>query len=287
MDCTRFEELWFAALDGPHTGAEARRVYGAEETARRAHAAGCARCSALERLVSAAATKPEAEPPEDLLESILAATSPAWARTFARLDRELPDMAEVRPDPTFVADVLAATSGAAPSDASATALQTTPARPTAPIVRRRPASPRLDRLATAWEALVRRPRLAFEGAYVGAVVLMLVVGTPAWSLSVSPAELLTEIRADRVEPAVQSVNQRVEPVVQSVSDYVVPVVASGRSVAGAATNAWSSVGALGTEFWSNTVEAGIERGRTYWCDSFGCEPPQPVDPETDTSRRNP
>ena len=183
MDCSSFEELMFAALNGP--------LAGPDEEARKTHAAGCARCGARERLMSTEEPVPAAAAPEDLLESILIATSPAWARTFERLDRELPGLAHVQPDAAFVTDVLAATTGAAAREAAAATREAAaaPRAATVPSTSEEAASfraprrvRRIDRFAAAWEALLRRPRLAFEGAYIGALALILLVGTPAWSL---------------------------------------------------------------------------------------------------------
>lgn len=277
MDCSSFEELMFAALNGP--------LAGPDEEARKTHAAGCARCGALERLMSTEEPVPAAAAPEDLLESILIATSPAWARTFERLDRELPGLAHVQPDAAFVTDVLAATTGAAAREAAATARDTAIVpRAAAPSTAEGSATfraprrvRRIDRFAAAWEALLRRPRLAFEGAYIGALALILLVGTPAWSLSISPAELITEIREERIEPALQSVNQRVEPVVTSASE----------SVLGLVTGVWSTARARGSELWSTSVKTTVDRGLALWCAGFDCEIDPSSDPERDPTRRNP
>ncbi len=278
MDCARFEELMFASLDGALTAPD--------EEARRIHAAGCDRCAALERLVSTDAPVPEATAPEDLLESILIATSPGWARTFERLDRELPGLAQLQPDAAFITDVLAATTGAAAGKAAATpramaASSTTEEAAAFRAPRRVRGTDRLARISqrvtAARDALLRRPRLAFEGAYIGALALILVVGTPAWSLSISPTELLSEIRQERIEPAMQSINQRVEPVVAS----------AGESVSGLVTGIWSTARARGSELWSISVETTVDGGRALWCAGFDCETDPSNEPERDPSRRNP
>lgn len=276
MDCARFEELMFASLDGP--------LAAPDEEPRRIHAAGCARCAALERLMSTEVPVREAAAPEDLLESILIATSPGWARTFERLDRELPGLAQLQPDAAFVADVLAATTGAAAGEAAAgeaaatlRAMAASSATEGAtPFSAPRPV-PAIDRLAATWEALLRRPRLALEGAYIGALALILLVGTPAWSLSISPAELLSEIREERIEPALQSVNARVEPVVAS----------AGESVAGLVTGIWSTARTRGSEMWRIGMETTVDNGRALWCAGFDCEIDPSSETEPDPSRRNP
>ena len=276
MDCSSFEELMFAALDGP--------LAGPDEEARRMHAAGCTRCGALERLMSTEHPVPAAAAPEDLLESILIATSPAWARTFARLNRELPGLADVQPDAAFVTDVLAATTGAAAREAAAAAGEAAaaPRATTVPSTSEEAASFRAprrvrgtDRLAAAWEALLQRPRLAFEGAYIGALALILLVGTPAWSLSISPAALITEFREERIEPALQSVNRRVEPI----------VAAAGENVSSFLTGVWSTARGRGSELWSTSVKTTVDRGRALWCAGFDCEIDPSNEPESDPSRR--
>ncbi len=280
MDCARFEELMFASLDGP--------LAVADEEARSIHAAGCARCGALERLMLTEAPVPGAAAPEDLLESILIATSPSWARTFERLDRELPGLAHVQPDAAFVTDVLAATTGAAAREAAAAAREAaaapTEAAAAGPSTMEGAATFRAprrvrgtDRLAAAWGALLRRPRLAFEGAYIGALALILLVGTPAWSLSISPAKLLSEIREERIAPAMRSVNGHVEPVVTS----------AGESASGLVTGIWSRARARGSELWSSGVGTTVDRGRAWWCAGFDCETDPSNEPERDPSRRNP
>ncbi len=250
MDCPRCEELMFASLDGP--------LSPADEEARSTHAAGCISCRALEKLMLTDAPALHAVPPADFVESVLIATSPGWARTFERLDSELTELAMAEPDDDFVADVLAATTGMSLGATSTATSGTTWAA-------------MADHLAATWDSLLRRPRLAFEGAYVGALVLVLIVGTPAWSLSISPTKFINEIRQERVEPMVASVSQRVEPVVSS----------AGASVSGFVSGTWSDAKTEAREFRGG-IQAAIGRSRDLWCETIGCD----IDPTTEQAEGN-
>jgi len=99
-----------------------------------------------------------AEPADSFADAVLARTAGVEA-----LLAELPSLAEMDPGPGFVARVLLATS------------------------QRPAASGWLDRWADAWRALVRRPRFAWEAAYVATVCWVLIFGNPvgAWEWSAS------------------------------------------------------------------------------------------------------
>jgi len=300
VDCARCEELLIASLDGraaasegnvaaasgPHRkhpgseqkGAPRMPAGGARSTAipetidmiaeiddLRAHLAGCERCRELERLLADA---PEATPPADLTESILAATSSRWALAFERLDADLPALASMEPDAAFMNDVLAATSGRrevgfkqdhtdrARTDAFRPLLagyRLFAARGARPAIR--------PYLSALWQRLVRRPRLALEGAWVGALALALLVGAPVARIDASPVETLAEIRQERVEPAIDSA-----------FDQLVEI--------GGQTRAAAAARARGV--WANRVVPALEAGRRVWCESFGCEP---TDDNTNESNR--
>lgn len=176
MSCARFEEMLFAAIDGPLADADARNL------AR--HTEGCERCRALQELM-AAGDPPDL--PADLAESILAATSPAWSRTFAWLDAGLRELDSMQPDEGFVDDVLAATSGP----------------------RRRAEGPAfVVRLRSRWARLLQRPRLAFEAAYVGSLAIVVAAGLGAAPSPVSALDALRQIRDERVQPAAASAADR-------------------------------------------------------------------------------
>ena len=76
------------------------------------------------------------------------------AAALARLATDLPPLAEMEPDARFVPEVLARTSR-----------------------RRAPFDAWTARLAAGWRRLAQRPRIALEGAYAGAIVLVMLFGT--------------------------------------------------------------------------------------------------------------
>ena len=302
MDCARCEELLIASLDGraaasegnvaaargphgEHPGSEQKgaprmpaggaRSTGIQETIDmiaetddlRAHLAGCERCRGFERLL---ANAPEAVPPADLTESILAATSSRWASVFEQLNADLPCLASMEPDAAFMNDVLAATSGR--GDVGFQQEHTDRARfdafrPLLAGYRRfaaRGARPAIrPYLSALWQRLVRRPRLALEGAWVGALALALLVGAPVARIDASPVEALAEIRQERVEPAIDSALDQLGAI-------------GSQAQTAAATRARG--------VWTNRVVPALETGRRVWCESFGCGP---TDDDTNDTDREP
>jgi hypothetical protein len=91
----------------------------------------------------------------------------ALLEALAALDGDLPLMAEMAPDERFVDEVLDKT------------LQV-----------RSPAGRWADRLALAVRQMVRRPRFAMEGAYVGTLLLLLVFGAQSTLLAEIPRKAL-------------------------------------------------------------------------------------------------
>ncbi len=106
------------------------------------------------------------------------------ARTLAMLSQTLPEMAEIRPDPGFVADVVRATSRPATGLAGL-----------------------LARMRGRIAALLARPRFPMEAAYAGMVVVWLLAGTSISPLRGLPGRAL---ELTRVNP-VQVVEDVVEP----------------------------------------------------------------------------
>ena len=213
MDCRELEERLEALLDGALDEPERRRC------AR--HLERCASCRELAEPF--AATEP---PPEGLLGAVLTATSGspcrraeqllcgwldgelertdrelmaahlascgdcrALAAVVTRLSRQLPLLAELRPDPGFVAAVLAATL---------------------------PIHVRLRRWWTAtWPRWVRRPRFASEAAFIATMVLALVFATPGSPLEAVPGRALELARSEpgtrieaRLEAPVKALEER-------------------------------------------------------------------------------
>jgi anti-sigma factor RsiW len=206
VDCRGFEDRLDALLDGSASRDERRE---ADE-----HLASCPRCRELESLVRGGPGLSDSTAPADLTSGVLARTgaSPcrrshdllaehvdggldpvddelmrlhlercepcsALARAAARLGDDLPTLAEEDPDPRFVADVLAATSRRPRRELGLAA-----------------------RLMAAWERVVLRPRFALEGAYVGAMVILLLFGAPFSPLRDVPSRALEAVRADSGSP---------------------------------------------------------------------------------------
>ncbi|MDH3404542.1 MAG: zf-HC2 domain-containing protein [Acidobacteriota bacterium] len=152
----------------------------------------------------------------------------ALASVLAALAAELPRLADLRPDDRFVDDVLART------------------LPVAARVRRF--------WERAWPRWVRRPRFASEVAYVGVLVVALVVATPGSPLADAPGQALATVRADPragLAAPVAAVEDRIEGALER--------LAAGRTAAG-----WreSGRGALATA--RTTAGAAGERISSAW-----------------------
>jgi hypothetical protein len=193
MRCERFEELLFDYLDRRLESGQAAAVIG--------HAAGCERCGDLLQLAEGDAGG-LLEAPESMLGEIMVRTGgeacgrarrrlaeiddgdvadldpmlqlhvedctecAAVQRALVALRRDLPELAELEPDPDFLNAVMAATAAA-------------------------------PRLADWWHRLISRPRVALEGAYVGAVIVTLIFGVPASAFTSVPTRVYQELRDDR------------------------------------------------------------------------------------------
>jgi len=196
LDCPTLLDRLEAFLDG--------RLDDGERRAVERHLADCGDCRALtHRLCETPGTR-VLEPPGDLIRSVLVETTgPVCAsareelcdwidgeldafdgelvrshvagceecrvlvRCLTTLSADLPLLAELEPDPAFVDDVLE---------------RTLPSRSS----RARWAA----RFAAGWQRIVQRPRFAFEGAYLGAIVLLLLVGIPNAPLAGVPRKAL-------------------------------------------------------------------------------------------------
>jgi len=218
MDCARFEDLLFESLDA--------RLGAADEEGMRTHVHTCTRCRELAALIGGGADSAPPEVPADLVAGVLERTSggscgraqlllakaadvalgedgglltihlgtcpdcAAVARALVQLGHELPALAELDPGAGFVAEVMVATIGVAATADPATT----------------PRTPLRVRFEEMWERMAQRPRLAFEGAYAGIVVLVLVFGLPSQSLAELPSRAFDGIREGgvKVERAVSS-----------------------------------------------------------------------------------
>ena len=222
LDCRRFDALLDALLQGSEESVRADMD---------AHAAGCPRCRELLALATAPLDAPAVPPPDDLADSILRRTSGracnaaegllcalvdgALGETDAELTRlhvatcpscaatvralvclrdELPAMAERDPGRAFTAGVVARTSGS---------------------WRRR--------VAARFQALLVRPTFAWEGAYLGSLVLVGLASFPGSPLRDLPKRtsqavvaLPASVRqtAGRLEDGTRGLDARVGSVVQ-------------------------------------------------------------------------
>lgn len=192
MDCHRFEEMLEDLLDGTAARREADE-----------HLSSCERCRELDALVrNAGLALPDA--PAQLTREVLERTSGspcAQAHTLLceqadeaihgvdaelleqhrnhcgdcrdlgtaliHLKQDLPALALADPGPRFVEQVMAAS---------------------LPLDRRLARLGR--RIRQGWEQITQRPRIAWEGGYVGALLLFLIFGMPGSPLSAVPGEAL-------------------------------------------------------------------------------------------------
>lgn len=245
MHCRDFERR-LAALLGDELPA-------AERAACARHLALCGACRELAEAAAACEATP-IEPPADLVESVLAQTTGpacpaarqrlaardaatpgderlllerhlescadcrALARALGAFARDLPRLAEVRPDARFVADVLAATL---------------------------PVEVQLWRWwRRRWRRWAHRPRFAFEVAYAGVVVLVLAVGTPGSPLEALPRQAL-ELASDPrppVQHTVTAVDKRLAVARSAVEGSAVLVTLERRTAATleAAKSLWTA-----------------------------------------------
>jgi len=149
--CRSCRDLWSLVAEAGAPVAPPADLLGAVLARTSGPACGSARkrlCDHVDRLL--------APPDEDLVRMHLDACRECagLAAALARLATDLPPLAEMEPGARFVPDVLARTS-------------------------RRPALSDgwTARLAAGWRRLAQRPRIALEGAYAGAIVLVMLFGT--------------------------------------------------------------------------------------------------------------
>ena len=209
--------------------------------------------------------------PDPLLEMHLdsCAECARLAAALERLQRELPAMAEMEPDAGFVADVLAATVGAArPSWALASARDLRGVS--------RPAFDRRSWLASLpwvalvsdfWERLAQRPRLAFEGAFVSTLAFVLIIGLPSAGIAELPSRLMAEVRQEGLE------------VHSSVAENLGRAVEAGRAAyatsrdrLGTYVDMGSGVSSTGSRFaetFERWRQAGVEIAAHLWQGELG------------------
>ena len=189
------------------------------------HLRMCAPCRELRAAAAGALLDMTIEPPAGLAEAVLRRTSgppcqsapdihdphddeglvrmhlngcvecAALSRVLAHLKVDLPALAEMEPAPGFLNDVLSRT-------ASSRGRRSTPIAWTPGIV----APAWAGRIAAGMRRLVRRPRFAWEGGYIGALFLILLFGTPGSPLAGIPGEALSLVRTNPIAMVRESAN---------------------------------------------------------------------------------
>lgn len=245
MDCRHFEDRLEALL----AGALAPR----EEAACRRHAGACPACRELVELAGLGAPPEAAAPPETLVAGVLSRTTGptcgrvreglaalpegvapedhrlldlhlaacescrATARVLAALALDLPRMAEVAPPPGFTEALLAATRP----------------RPLRAWLRAR-----IRVASERWASWVRRPRFAWEAAFVLTVVLLPAFASPASPLATVPEAAREIVRRDPVdglENAAGALDRKLDGTLEAVArSRAVRDTGRGLAVAGAA-----------------------------------------------------
>lgn len=225
MDCREWEKLLDDLLEA--------RLPAARRAAAQAHAAQCVRCGGL--LAAARSARAELVPPagEDLTAAILARTSGAacgrarallgdltdgavtsmdagllgqhlehcascraLARTLAWLVPQLGAMAEFDPGPEFTAAVLRATTGARRAQEQARLSAWGSGRAARAAGKAAGwLTGRQERLGAWWRAQLTRPQFAWEAAYAGTLLLILLCGTPLSPLREAPTRALSAVQA--------------------------------------------------------------------------------------------
>jgi hypothetical protein len=169
------------------------------------------------------------------------------AATMAWMRRPLQELAEIDPGPQFTADVL---------------------QQTLPLGQR--LVRRLRRFGIEWAELMRRPRIAWEAAYVGAAIIGLLFAAPISPLNQVPGQALRVAQANPVQALAQVSREVVPEAVVTWTDTAWSAT-GGRARVAARTwrddlwdrlgRAWdagrplgSDVGDLGTALWDSRGE---------------------------------
>lgn len=161
----------------------------------------------------------------------------ALAATLAWLAPELRGMAEVAPDPAFLADVLAATARLRAASAARARRQAGIARRLAAVT---------GPAGAWWRRQLERPRFALEFAYVATMLLLALCATPVSPLRSAPQKALAVVEASPTGVA-------------TLSSWVwraLPV-----SVADVGRAAWDATGGRITGSVNDTAERLAARGR--------------------------
>ena len=269
MDCVEFEVLLFDELDRELASPDVERM--------QAHMVTCANCRGLYSLLRGDDQQGVAELPHDFAAGVVASTSgrpceraqlllaaseddasdddwlvarhlescpdcSAVARALSRLRLDLPTLAEADPGEGFVPSVMAATFG----------------------VRRGPGGSQRSGPRRFIERLIRRPRIALEGAYAIAMLVLMVFGLTSPSFSELPVRAAGD--------AWRSVADAARTVTAGVSELNAGTLAladrMAESVSADAVELGATVSSSAREFartaWDGLVTPNVEEVRSLW-----------------------
>lgn len=268
MDCIEFEVLLFDQLDRELATPDAERL--------QAHLLGCANCRSLYALLRGDVEQSVTEPPHDFAAGVVAITAGRpceraqllltasegeasdddWlvarhlescpdcsvvARALARLRLDLPTLAEADPGEDFVPAVMAATLGVRESAESQW---------------------------SAWRRLIeqlsRRPRIALEGAYAIAMLVLMVFGlaSPSFSdLPVRAAGHTWRSVADTAHTVAAGASELKTGAV-ALADRMAESVSADAVELGATVS--GSAQELARTAWDGLVMPNVERVRSLW-----------------------
>lgn len=273
MDCRRFEDRMDAY--------EAGTLSSEEQAAAEKHIRECSACRSLREIVSGKADPLVPESRDDLTRAILGRTSGtacagvepllcewidrnlgeteqemlqlhvahcvncgALAATLTELATVLPEMAALDPGPRFTVDVLAATR---------------PLRSSTRTARRR------DHVWEWWSRLIRRPRFAWEAAYVGTLIVLLALGNPAVLLESLPRSFVAP------QTLVRGGDQVLE---QATTALAVGQAFATQSFSGLRIESRTYLGSA-VDFTNRTARALRQRAAT-WLDELSHGPSEPA-----------
>jgi anti-sigma factor RsiW len=274
MDCLEFEALLFDQLDRELAAPDAERL--------QAHLHGCANCRNLYALLRGDDQQDVTEPPRDFAASVVAITAgrpceraqllltasdndasandasdddwllarhlescpdcSAVARALARLRLDLPTLAEADPGPDFVPAVMAATVG----------------------VRRGAGESQRSGPPGFIGRLIRRPRIALEGAYAVAILVLMVFGLASPSFSELPVRAAGHAWRSVADTShtVAAAAAELQTSTLNLAERIAESASAGAVELG--TTVSSSTRELARTAWDGLVAPNVEKVRSLW-----------------------
>jgi len=269
MDCAEFEARLFDYREGERAPSDVDRMHE--------HLLTCANCRYLDSLVRGEDQQNAAELPHDFAAGVVARTSgrpceraqlllassgdatsdeqwlveqhlrscpecSAVARSLARLQLDLPMLAEADPGPGFVQSVIAATSG----------------------IRSEPKASKRAGPQHFIERLVRRPRIALEGAFTVAMAVSIVFG----STSLSFAELPLRAGAEAWRAGADAMRTVAASVAEMKAGAVTRADRIARAASADAIEMGSTVSDsardLARNAWDDLIMGNVQEIRSIW-----------------------